>query len=331
MHGVWLMGTGRGQTATERRTWRNKTRGNGSKMVTQRKRGWRWRGGGCQNIMQTRSVRDVLIPRDVIPIHVWRTSHYAMRCLLHSSSWPADGAWVSRMAAQQACWMPADLTFTSLVSRTQHWWRWDVEFANNIALLPQLMLSEWMVDVPSELDTDWLMVVCPVGKRSLIVASKVRSYHRCSVVSQELPLHSMNFRIQKSVISKHLIDNSEHIKLSVKYNWDSLSCFLWVFEVVSISAVFVVSSSSRDPKYHFQTAVRIFSNLNAVSCLNWINSLQGLLHFAFIASTFLLLRRMRWVVRWSKMSQLAWATLQEMDSVGEELVRISLNLWWINQ
>ena len=41
------------------------------------------------------------------------------------------------------------------------------------------MLSEWLVDVPSELDTDWLMVVCPVGKRSLIVASKVRSSH-CS-------------------------------------------------------------------------------------------------------------------------------------------------------
>ncbi|CAL8359078.1 unnamed protein product [Lota lota] len=36
----------------------------------------------------------------------------------------------------------------------------------------QLMLSEWLVDVPTELDTDWLMVVCPVGKRSLIVASK---------------------------------------------------------------------------------------------------------------------------------------------------------------
>uniref|UniRef100_UPI003AAABC85 snurportin-1 n=1 Tax=Centroberyx gerrardi TaxID=166262 RepID=UPI003AAABC85 len=36
----------------------------------------------------------------------------------------------------------------------------------------QLMLSEWLVDVPAELDADWLMVVCPVGKRSLIVASK---------------------------------------------------------------------------------------------------------------------------------------------------------------
>ncbi|KAM6937084.1 snurportin-1 [Xenentodon cancila] len=36
----------------------------------------------------------------------------------------------------------------------------------------QLMLSEWLVDVPADLESDWLMVVCPVGKRSLIVASK---------------------------------------------------------------------------------------------------------------------------------------------------------------
>ncbi|CAL9696605.1 unnamed protein product [Knipowitschia caucasica] len=36
----------------------------------------------------------------------------------------------------------------------------------------QLMLSEWLVDVPAELSTDWLLVFCPVGKRSLIVASK---------------------------------------------------------------------------------------------------------------------------------------------------------------
>lgn len=37
----------------------------------------------------------------------------------------------------------------------------------------QMMLSEWLVDVPADLSSDWLMVVCPVGKRSLVVASKV--------------------------------------------------------------------------------------------------------------------------------------------------------------
>uniref|UniRef100_A0A8B9K272 Snurportin-1 n=1 Tax=Astyanax mexicanus TaxID=7994 RepID=A0A8B9K272_ASTMX len=36
----------------------------------------------------------------------------------------------------------------------------------------QLMLSEWLVDVPADLSSDWLLVVCPVGKRSLVVASK---------------------------------------------------------------------------------------------------------------------------------------------------------------
>ncbi|XP_076863040.1 snurportin-1 [Brachyhypopomus gauderio] len=36
----------------------------------------------------------------------------------------------------------------------------------------QLMLSEWLVDVPVDLSSDWLLVVCPVGKRALIVASK---------------------------------------------------------------------------------------------------------------------------------------------------------------
>lgn len=36
----------------------------------------------------------------------------------------------------------------------------------------QLMLSEWMVDVPRDLEDNWMMVVCPVGKRSLIVAAK---------------------------------------------------------------------------------------------------------------------------------------------------------------
>ncbi|XP_064524554.1 snurportin-1 isoform X2 [Pseudopipra pipra] len=36
----------------------------------------------------------------------------------------------------------------------------------------QLMLSEWLVDVPSDLEQEWVVVVCPVGKRALIVASR---------------------------------------------------------------------------------------------------------------------------------------------------------------
>ncbi|NWI90193.1 SPN1 protein, partial [Pitta sordida] len=36
----------------------------------------------------------------------------------------------------------------------------------------QLMLSEWLVDVPSDLEHEWVVVVCPVGKRALVVASR---------------------------------------------------------------------------------------------------------------------------------------------------------------
>nr|KAF6502755.1 snurportin 1 [Molossus molossus] len=35
-----------------------------------------------------------------------------------------------------------------------------------------LMLSEWLIDVPSDLGQEWIVVVCPVGKRALIVASR---------------------------------------------------------------------------------------------------------------------------------------------------------------
>lgn len=42
------------------------------------------------------------------------------------------------------------------------------------------MLSEWLIDVPSDLGQEWIVVVCPVGKRALVVASRV-SGCACSV------------------------------------------------------------------------------------------------------------------------------------------------------
>ncbi|XP_038069008.1 snurportin-1-like isoform X2 [Patiria miniata] len=57
----------------------------------------------------------------------------------------------------------------------------------------QLMLSEWLVDVPPNLAMDWLMVPCPVGRRNLIVAAKgktssySKSGYRLSVFPSLLP------------------------------------------------------------------------------------------------------------------------------------------------
>ncbi|GFS55354.1 snurportin-1 [Trichonephila inaurata madagascariensis] len=36
----------------------------------------------------------------------------------------------------------------------------------------QLMLSEWLVEVPSDIEELWYLVLCPVGKRCLVVASR---------------------------------------------------------------------------------------------------------------------------------------------------------------
>ena len=35
------------------------------------------------------------------------------------------------------------------------------------------MLSEWLVDVPDDLVQEWFMVVCPIGKRNLVIAGNV--------------------------------------------------------------------------------------------------------------------------------------------------------------
>jgi hypothetical protein len=35
------------------------------------------------------------------------------------------------------------------------------------------MYSEWLDDRPSDFETNWIMALCPVGKRCLVVAKEV--------------------------------------------------------------------------------------------------------------------------------------------------------------
>ena len=51
-------------------------------------------------------------------------------------------------------------------------WRQKNEKELRKLISKQLMLSEWLVDVPSDFFTDWFMVLCPRGKRTLVVAAK---------------------------------------------------------------------------------------------------------------------------------------------------------------
>lgn len=40
----------------------------------------------------------------------------------------------------------------------------------------RLMLSEWMCEVPVDLEENWLFKICPVGVRNIVVANKVSLY-----------------------------------------------------------------------------------------------------------------------------------------------------------
>lgn len=40
----------------------------------------------------------------------------------------------------------------------------------------ELMLSEWLADIPTSLSKDWICIPCPVGRRCLVVASNASDY-----------------------------------------------------------------------------------------------------------------------------------------------------------
>ena len=44
----------------------------------------------------------------------------------------------------------------------------------------QIMLSEWLVDIPTDFETHWFMVPSPIGKRCLVVANKVIVLFHCT-------------------------------------------------------------------------------------------------------------------------------------------------------
>ncbi|GAB6019023.1 hypothetical protein CHUAL_013996 [Chamberlinius hualienensis] len=67
----------------------------------------------------------------------------------------------------------------------------------------QLMMSEWFIEIPNDLASEWLFVMCPVGKRCLVVASKgktiayTKSGYRVNTFPSNLPggnrHHHQNF------------------------------------------------------------------------------------------------------------------------------------------
>ena len=55
----------------------------------------------------------------------------------------------------------------------------------------QLMLSEWLVDVPLDFENNWYMIICPVAKRCLVVSHKGKTlaYSRSGHYMKQFPSH----------------------------------------------------------------------------------------------------------------------------------------------
>ncbi|XP_015929325.2 snurportin-1 isoform X1 [Parasteatoda tepidariorum] len=98
----------------------------------------------------------------------------------------------------------------------------------------QLMLSEWLVDVPDDMAALWYLVLCPVGKRSLVVASRgktkvyTRSGYRVNTFYSLLP--GGNWRIEGSGRAYTILDcifdesNKTYYILDVMC-WKSHPCY----------------------------------------------------------------------------------------------------------
>jgi len=55
----------------------------------------------------------------------------------------------------------------------------------------QLMLSEWLVEVPEDLEDNWLLLLCPEGRRNLVVASngQTKVYSKSGKQVKSFPSH----------------------------------------------------------------------------------------------------------------------------------------------
>lgn len=52
------------------------------------------------------------------------------------------------------------------------------------------MLSEWLVDVPDDLVQEWFMVVCPMGRRNLVIAANVSHVVFIFIISAGSPQYT---------------------------------------------------------------------------------------------------------------------------------------------
>lgn len=53
------------------------------------------------------------------------------------------------------------------------------------------MYSEWLVEKPADFEQEWLAVICPWGKRNLVIASRV-----CNLNTKYIPYIKKFFNVK---------------------------------------------------------------------------------------------------------------------------------------
>nr|XP_018895988.1 PREDICTED: snurportin-1 [Bemisia tabaci] len=114
-------------------------------------------------------------------------------------------------------WLPSGKKKIPFKSKTQ-----DSECLKNI-----LMESEWLVDVPDDLDTRWTAVVCPQGKRCILIAkgNGTQAYDKAGRQFMSFPSWLPSGSWAETYLSPGGHKNGQTI-LDCIYNFDSTSFYV---------------------------------------------------------------------------------------------------------
>lgn len=85
------------------------------------------------------------------------------------------------------------------------------------------MLSEWLVDLPVDFEQEWIMVISPIGKRCLVVASRV------ILITLN---YSPSITYADVLIAVILMNASQMIKTRNGGNINIVSCAICTFSLI---------------------------------------------------------------------------------------------------
>ncbi|CAM1154067.1 SNUPN (predicted) [Pycnogonum litorale] len=131
----------------------------------------------------------------------------------------------------------------------------------------QLMLSEWLVEVPDDLCDNWMMLLCPVGKRTLVEASHgtTKSFSRSGFcVNHGFPSH---------LPGGHKKQRSSHGLTLLDCIFDEKKRIYFILDVICWNGHYVYESDTEFRFYWIKTKLEEIPDLNEKSNSNPVSIL----------------------------------------------------------